>query len=115
MCGSCDLGDVSYAREILFGMLYRKKFNVEYADTFPTIVAKLEAASKLNPKLLKYVAKLSYAPLWMDQMTGHDIYDMQLPKEEVDDELVAEHQAEKHQMEERLTEEQDTVIEIANA
>jgi hypothetical protein len=82
MCVSCDYGDISYAREILFGMLYRKNYFVDYEDTLSTMLTKLVAAAKNNPKLRKYATKLSRAPAWMDQMTGDDIYNNQLPKEE---------------------------------
>jgi hypothetical protein len=97
MCGSCDLQDLSYAKEVLFGMLYRKNFSVEYADTFPVIRAKLNAAARDNPKLRKYAVKLSRAPLWMDRMTGSDIYDNRLPNNHED--LTAEDQLEHEHVE----------------
>ena len=65
MCGSCDFADIGNVREMLFGELFRRNYDVDFDST--------------------YAIALGQYPYWMDRMTGHDIYGSRRPADEDED------------------------------
>ena len=85
MCGSCDYADIRDVKEMLFGALFRRNYDVDFDSTFKNICKKLRFDACSDPSLRKYAIALGQYPYWMDRMTGHDIYDSRRPADEDED------------------------------
>lgn len=85
MCGSCDYADIGDVSQMLFGELFRRKYDVDFDSTFEHICKKLRFDACSDPSLRKYAIALGKYPYWMDRMTGGDIMDSRRPNDEDED------------------------------